>query len=75
MAFDLVGRFVIDAERLRAEDFHARDGRSTFPNIVFQRDSFNALSGSVGLKANVSTGCCSTSTCCSSSTSMACATR
>ena len=53
LAFDVGGRWVIDAERLRAEDFHARDGRSTFPNIVFERDSFNALSGSVGLKANV----------------------
>ena len=24
-----------------------------FPNIVFERDSFNALSGAIGLKANV----------------------
>jgi hypothetical protein len=53
LAFDLVGRYVIDAERLRAETFHALDGRSTFPNIVFERDSFNALSGAVGLKANL----------------------
>ena len=36
-----------------AEDFHGLDGRSTFPNIVFESDSFNALSGAIGLKANV----------------------
>jgi hypothetical protein len=52
MAVDLLGRFFIDAERLRAEEFQALDGRSTFPNIVFGRDSFNALSGAIGLKAN-----------------------
>ena len=49
----VLGRYVIDAERLRAETFHALDGRSTFPNIVFERDSFNALSGAIGLKANL----------------------
>ena len=27
--------------------------RSTFPNIVFERDSFNALSGAIGFKANL----------------------
>jgi hypothetical protein len=53
LAFDLAGRYVLDAERLRAETFHALDGKSTFPNIVFDRDSFNALSGAMGLKANV----------------------
>ena len=52
VAFDLLGRYFIDAERLRAEDFHALDGRSVFPNIVFARDSFNALSGAMGLKVN-----------------------
>jgi hypothetical protein len=52
LAFDLVGRYLIDAERLRLQDFHALDGRSVFPNIVFTRDSFNALSGAIGLKTN-----------------------
>ncbi len=52
LAFDLLGRYFIDAERLRAEDFHALDGRSVFPNIVFEQDSFNAMSGAMGLKAN-----------------------
>jgi hypothetical protein len=53
VAFDVLGRYVIDAERLRAETFHALDGHSTFPNIVFARDSYNALSGSIGLKGNL----------------------
>ncbi len=53
VAFDVLGRYLIDAERLRLEQFHGLDGRSTFPNIVFGRDSYNALSGSIGLKANV----------------------
>jgi len=53
VAFDVLGRYVIDAERLRSETFHALDGHSTFPNIVFARDSYNALSGSIGLKGNL----------------------
>ncbi len=53
IAFDVLGRYLIDAERLRLEDFHGLDGESTFPNIVFERDSYNALSGSIGLKGNL----------------------
>jgi hypothetical protein len=53
IAFDLLGRYVIDAERLTRQDFHALDGRSVFPNIVFSRESFNALSGAVGFKINI----------------------
>lgn len=53
VAVDLLGRYAFDAERLRAEPFQALDGRSVFPNIVFARDSFNALSGALGMKANV----------------------
>jgi hypothetical protein len=53
IAFDVLGRYLIDAERLRLEDFHGLDGRSTFPNIVFERESYHALSGSVGVKGNV----------------------
>jgi hypothetical protein len=53
VAFDVLGRYVIDAERLRSETFHALDGHSTFPNIVFARDSYNAVSGSIGLKGNL----------------------
>jgi hypothetical protein len=53
LALDLLGRFYVDASRLAQETFTARNGTTTFPNIVFNRDSFNALSGSVGVKANV----------------------
>jgi len=53
VAFDVLGRYVIDAERLHAETFHALDGHSTFPNIVFARGSYNAVSGSIGLKGNL----------------------
>ena len=53
VAFDVLGRYIIDAERLQQQVFHALDGKSTFPNIVFVKDSFNALSGSLGIKANL----------------------
>lgn len=53
VAFDLIGQYFIDAERLRAEPFHALDNVSVFPNVVFTRDSFNALNGSIGVKANL----------------------
>ena len=53
LAFDLLGVYIINAERLRSETFHALDGRSTFPNIVFTRDSMHNLSGSTGLKVSL----------------------
>jgi Putative MetA-pathway of phenol degradation len=54
LAADLFGRYVIDAERLRQESFRAFDAAGTpFQNIVFTRDSYNALSGAIGFKANV----------------------
>jgi hypothetical protein len=53
LAFDLLGRYTIDAERLKQEPFLARDNRSTFPNISFTHDSFNSLSGTAGVKAMV----------------------
>ena len=53
VAFDLLGRYLIDAERLVQKEFRALDGRSTFPNIAFTEDSFNALAGSAGLKVNL----------------------
>lgn len=52
-AFDLLGRYVIEAKRLKTQDFHALDGKSTFPNIAFETVSFNELNGAVGIKANV----------------------
>lgn len=52
-AVDLIGRYVIDSSRLRAEDFHALDGTSVFPNITFTSDSFNELSAAAGVKVNL----------------------
>jgi hypothetical protein len=53
LAIDVLGRYVINGERLRQEDFHALDGRSVFPNIIFSRDSFQTLSGALGFKVNI----------------------
>jgi hypothetical protein len=53
LAFDVLGRYLIDAERLRLETFYGLDGRSTFPNIGFERESYHALSGSFGVKGNL----------------------
>ena len=53
VAFDVIGQYLIDAERIRSEQFHALDERSVFPNVAFTRDSFNVLNGSVGMKANL----------------------
>jgi hypothetical protein len=53
IAFDILGRYLIDAERLRHEQFNALDGRSVFPTIAFGRDSFNVLSGAIGIKGNL----------------------
>ena len=53
LAFDVLGRYVFDSERLSMQTFHALDNKSTFPNIAFTKDSFNALSGAMGLKANL----------------------
>ena len=52
LAFDLLGRYLLNAERLGQRQFNALDGKSAFPNIVFSTASFNALSGSVGFKIN-----------------------
>lgn len=53
VALDVLGQYVFKARRLVRQDFHALDNRSVFPNVSFVTDSFNALSGSLGLKANV----------------------
>ncbi len=53
LAFDVAGRYLIDAERLAREDFHALDGTSVFRNISFARASFNMLSGALGVKVNL----------------------
>ena len=53
VAFDVLGTYVIDAQRLRPQTFHALDDRSSFANIGFSRESFNAVSGSIGVKADL----------------------
>jgi hypothetical protein len=53
VVFDVLGRYLIDAERLVQQDFHALDGRSVFPNIVFTKDSFNSLRGAIGFKTGL----------------------
>jgi hypothetical protein len=53
LGFDLLGRYLIRAERLSQQDFHALDGRSVFPTIAFSQQSFNALSGALGVKLNL----------------------
>jgi hypothetical protein len=53
LAFEVLGRYVIDAKRLTHQTFHALDGRSSFPNIAFEEKSFSELNGAFGLKANV----------------------
>ncbi len=52
-AFDMIGRYVIDAKRLNRETFRALDGQSTFDNIAFQNQSFSELNGAFGVKANL----------------------
>lgn len=54
LAFDLLGVYLIDAERLRSQTFQALDGVSTFSNIVFVQDSMNSMSGAVGVKVSLS---------------------
>jgi hypothetical protein len=52
LAVDLLGRTVIDGQRMVGDTFAALDGRSTFPNVRFETGSFNVLNGSVGVKFN-----------------------
>lgn len=51
VVFDLLGRYLMDAERTVLQDFHARNG-SVFPSIGFSQESFNLLSGATGIKIN-----------------------
>lgn len=53
VAFDLLGAYTRNAQRLRPQTFTALDGRSVFPNIGFVRESFNAVNGAVGFKADL----------------------
>ena len=53
LTFDVLGRYLIGAERLSPQDFHALDGTSIFRNIAFSTQSFNSLSGALGFKINL----------------------
>lgn len=53
VAFDMLGVYIRNADRLRTEDFRALDGQSVFPNIVFTRDTMHNLNGAIGLKASL----------------------
>jgi hypothetical protein len=52
LAVDFLGRRVIDGERMVSETFTARAGGKTFPNVIFEKGSFNVANGSVGFKFN-----------------------
>ena len=53
VAFELLGRYMIDAERLQREQSAALDGRSVFSSIGFSRTSFTVLNGAIGFKAAI----------------------
>jgi len=52
LAFDVVGRRVIDGERVARDTFTALNNTSKFPTVHFSRVSYNVFDGAVGLKAN-----------------------
>jgi hypothetical protein len=52
LAFDVVGRRVIDGERVFSDTFTALNRTSKFPAVRFARSSYNVLDGAIGLKAN-----------------------
>jgi hypothetical protein len=52
LALDLLGRHVSNASRLVPTTFTALDGRTTLPDIAFERRSANELAGAVSLKLN-----------------------
>jgi hypothetical protein len=51
LAFDLLGQRVVDSPRLQETTFTAANG-ATFPNIRFERSSFNVTNASVGAKVS-----------------------
>ena len=53
LAFDVLGRYLINTERISPETFHALDGKTTYPNVGFSTQSFNTLNGAIGLKINI----------------------
>jgi hypothetical protein len=56
IAIDVIGRRVIDGERVNSTTFTALNGTSKFPNISFTRGSYNVIDGAVGFKVNPGAG-------------------
>ena len=52
LAFDLLGRTVINGQRLVSGTFLALNKTSTFPNVHFEKGSFSQFDGAVGMKVN-----------------------
>jgi hypothetical protein len=52
VAIDVIGRRVIDGERISSATFTALNNRSQFPNVRFSRGSYNVYDGAVGVKVN-----------------------
>ena len=52
LAFDVVGRRVINGEQVESATFTALNNTSKFPSIRFNRTSYNLIDGAIGLKAN-----------------------
>ncbi len=52
VAFDVVGRRVINGEQVARDTFTALDNHSQFPSVRFTRGSYSVIDGAIGLKAN-----------------------
>ena len=52
LAFDVVGRRVINGEQVSRDTFTALNNTSKFPTVRFSRDSYNMVDGAIGVKAN-----------------------
>jgi hypothetical protein len=52
LAVDLLGRTVLDSQRLTPQQFRALNDTSTFDDIRFEQATFNVLDGAVGIKVN-----------------------
>jgi hypothetical protein len=51
LAFDFLGTYIIDTQRMTTGTFTAANGQP-FQQIAFQKDSYNMANGAVGLKFN-----------------------
>ena len=53
LAFDVLGRILIDAPRIRQERFMSPNGVDEFSNIRFVNDTFSEHDGAIGIKLNL----------------------